>query len=372
MRKRKKLRNSTNSQNLLIFNYSMNESSQIFSHQPKVAKALTKEFAHVSVITNERPKNEYDLPANLSVHYVDWVPKQRFRNVFKLVSTVLKVERRFRPSIVFFHMTETQAAFIGPIYKMLGKYQVLWYAHISKPIRLKIAAAVMNQTLASTKGSSPLTDCIFIGQAIDVDVFSFRELEAFPDSLRVVHIGRLDPSKKIYELILWFLANRNDLNLGDLTIVGQPTFGNASYLKKIEEHFQKEIGEGLIKFRGKVDHVEIPGVLMDFDVFLHLFEGSLDKSVMESTACGIVTISNNSEFKEQFGTWRELIGNKEDSHFVSENVESFLVSEFRAIQELEISELKLELMRRRQVVQDRHSFVNWIDSVTRVLKEGTK
>jgi len=370
MLKRRQVKKVTKGQILLIFNYSMNESNQVFSHQQRVVIALTREFRHVCVITNEQPNNDFVHPSNLTIHNVKWVPKQRLRNLVKLIYSVLRVELRFRPTTVFYHMTETQAASLGPFYKLLCKYQVLWYAHASRPIRLRIAALFMNETLASTKGSSPLTETTLIGQAIDVGAFAFNELEILSDKLRIVHIGRLDPSKRISELITWFLKYRNELNLSDLTIFGRPTFGHANYLEKIETVFQKEIEEGLINLPGKASHAEIPGLLMDYDVFLHFFKGSLDKSVLESTACGVITISTNLEFREQFGTWRDRAEGFDKINSLPINDETFLVSEFNAIRRLEISDLRLELDRRRRVVIDNHSYGTWIEQLTKILKQG--
>ena len=61
-----------------------------------------------------------------------------------------------------------------------------------------------------------------------------------------------------------------------------------------------------------------------FDVFIHSFDGSLDKVLIEALAGGIPIVTTNLAFKEIFGSWATKIGatlNEELKSFLAMNEE---------------------------------------------------
>ena len=353
---------------LLIINYAMNKNSQVFSHQYRVAIELHKSFNETIVLTSELGEDLQSEGLPFPVRSTRWQSGKTFSNLAKLLYEVLKIEWKFKPKIVFYHMTNSHAAFLAPLFRLLGKRQVLWYAHTAYPTSLAIAKKFMNAVVTSTRGSSPLPDSIPLGQAIDLDIFKFQRHSLESKLMRVIHVGRIDPSKKIDELIQWFIENRDENNLGLLNIVGESTYGKEDYFRYLTQKYDFARKQKLLCFSGRINHEELGSTLEEHDLFLHLFEGSLDKAVLEAVACGIPVISINKEFLRVFGTWSRGSDSKWDKTFEQDRWELFLLYELKAFRLYSKRQLATELKRRRRIVETQHSLDLWIKNLVEILK----
>lgn len=353
-------RNSNSQQptsSLLIFNFSMNSSNPVFSHQPKVVELLANRFTNIEIITSD---HESPVSNRLIKHttFLNWPSINKIQKIYRLYKAAVKIEWKSRPKIVFYHMTDVQAALLGPIYKLMGKKQILWYAHTSNPLTLKFSSKYMNTILTSTQGSFPDGYLVkSIGQAIDVDTFTFTEKIASKRMLKVIHVGRLDPSKEIKSMIIWFLANRTNLQLESLTFVGTPTSSHHFYVAELQNFFRAQVELGIIVFLGPKSKDELPEILRNHDIFLHFFSGSLDKSILEATSIGLPVVTINEEYLKIFGTWSDSAPSNQE----------FLSDEFKAIANLSPKKLNLLLELKSSSVSNSHSLNRWINRLTDIM-----
>ena len=94
--------------------------------------------------------------------------------------------------------------------------------------------------------------------------------------------------------------------------------------------------------------------MLDSDVFIHSYIGSLDKTLVEATMIGLPVVTINPEYISQFGSW-------------SKAVPVTLVDEVKALLACAPKELTFELQRRREYSVLSHSLLHWTDELSRIL-----
>jgi glycosyltransferase involved in cell wall biosynthesis len=193
-----------------------------------------------------------------------------------------------------------------------------------------------------------------VGQAINPEIFFFKT-NLTQKLVSGVHIGRFDPSKRI-ELII---QECNKIRLMgyqiSLTQIGNPSS------QKFSEYRDKTLRSanlcnqaGWITIQESIPRERLPKILQEMDFFIHAFDGSLDKTLIEATMCGLPVVTTNAEYLQEFGSW-----NADSSSSLSE--------QFRFIYRMERPELVKELFRRRALCIEKHSSIHWQREVSRLL-----
>jgi hypothetical protein len=98
----------------------------------------------------------------------------------------------------------------------------------------------------------------------------------------------------------------------------------------------------------------VPGMLQNFDLFIHAYNGSLDKSVLESITSGVPVATLNNEFRVEFGTW-----NEDQAANLNEELLSCLVEDPKVL----VKKLKLQ----QEIVKESHSLDIWILRLVTIL-----
>jgi glycosyltransferase involved in cell wall biosynthesis len=336
--------------NLLIINYAMDENSQVFSHQIEVVRNLAEKFKHVYVITTSRGSGP--IPINVEVTESKWIQGKRLINSFRFIRIFLRVYWRDKNVVIFSHMTEVQSALISPLTRLLGVKHIIWYAHTSRSPAMSINRFLVDGIVTSTSGSCPYSGLkvTIIGQAIDEKSFIFHKRK-FETPFRFVNVGRLDPSKKIEELISTVSSINSYCADTSLTIVGAPS----SHIHSGYKDLILDMAEGLkghmsVNILDPVKRSLLPDFLNRFHFFIHGFEGSLDKTLVEATLCGLPVLTVNSEYRRLFGDWSPLSS-------------SDLEEQFLALRELDELNLSMELNRRYKIALNHHSSQAWTEKI---------
>jgi glycosyltransferase involved in cell wall biosynthesis len=256
-------------------------------------------------------------------------------------------------------MTDLPSVFFSPLTRLLRIPHVLWYAHSNYSIYLKISSLFVNRILTSTPGSCPYRGkkLSVVGQMVDETLFlPNRTRESF-QFLKILHVGRLDPSKNIKEVILTFLELFGQYDSATLSFIGTFTYGNERYLIDLKKEFSDEIGQGKIMLLGKLGRDEVVQRMNSSDLLLHAYQGSLDKVLVEAVLLELPVVSTNLEFNRIFGFGLEKAG-KVSKASLSEKCKVLL--------ETPKAELVNIAKSRREVALQGHSLTSWI---TRVLRE---
>lgn len=332
----------------------MDLDSALLSHQIEVVDLLADRFARVRVITGKVGTEL--VKKNVEVIETTWVQGKSIRNLYNLYFKALPIILRGDYDVVFFHMTDVQCAFLSPFIRLRRKNQYLWYAHTYNSIYLRWASKWVNNIITSTKGSCPIKSkkVLTIGQSINPRVFSpisFDELNFD----KLIHIGRFDKSKKIDHLIHCAKSLRTEFPSIELTIIGSPSDEKVSgWERDVQVQYADSISEGWLFFMRSIPRAEIPNFLRKSGVFIHAYLGSLDKSIIEATMLRVPVVTLNSEYIAEFGSW-------------SNNSTITLQEEFRALRALSRQNLDKELERRLDISKIRHSSLNWLDKLNKIL-----
>ena len=349
---------SNENRRLLVINYAMNSNNSVFAHQIDVVRKLANFYSAIHVITNEYEGEP--LPSNVKVNTVPWKNNEDLRNTIRFYKVFTKVFFQSRPHVIFSHMTEIQSALIAPFLKLIARPHYLWYAHTSPSVALKATHLFATGIVTSTPGSCPVrSQKVFpIGQAIDEKLFYLSRRAIRKSNMRAIHVGRLDPSKKILELIRTVSEGHFERYFESLTLIGNTTTGYETYHDQILSLINSYNGKSSISVLGAVQRIDLHTYLESHDVFLHAFIGSLDKSLVEATMSGIPVITANPEYLINIGSWSPvgIVG----ATTLEKELEHFLATDSKDIEK--------EIQRRHEIVHREHGLDSWVIKLLRILE----
>ena len=341
----------------------MNSKSLVFSHQREVVRELSQFFETVEVFTTEVSSDP--LPRKVKVSHIPWKVNSPLSNVVTVLKLLYPALIRNRNSVLFTHMTDVHSAILAPLTWLLKMRHVLWYAHANKSKYLIWSSFFVSKIVSSTPGSCNLginnRKVLYINQGIDSKNFPYFARSS--KRLRMIlYYGRLDPSKNIHMFSdLVFELNRSP-DKYSIDVFGRPAnLESEKYFFDVASSRKAKSQKAPITFHDPIARALIPDIAKKYDIFLNLFSGSLDKTLIESTFMGMPVITWNREYCSQFGTW--------SNSSVSETLD-FIIMEFEFINSLKETELHKEINRRLELAIRNHSFEGWINRLVVVLKEG--
>lgn len=345
--------------NLMVMNYSMNSDNLVFSHQVKIVKALTAHFDLVEVVTSE-PYRGPVLP-KVSIVDTNWQPGKAFRNIFLFYVRTLPVLFRNRKGVVFSHMTEVQSMLISPFCVLFRIRHFLWYAHANRSKYLLFNHFVTQGIITSTKGSCPIKGRkVFpIGQAVDVSEFHNNNRLPNVPPVNWYHVGRIDPSKRIELIIDSLNCFRNSYPNLQLHLYGEPSSSiHSQYFQSLKNRYCKEPFSNWVHFYGKLPNSLLAKEAVKHDGFIHAFEGSLDKSLIEAILLKRIVVSSNHEYLRYF------IGQKPNTELDSAGN---LKYQLHQVYESSSEKLLEEISRKYRIAEEEHSLNNWIRKLMIIL-----
>ena len=341
----------------------MSSKNLVFSHQREVVCELSQFFKTVEVFTTELDSEP--LPGNVKVSLIPWKANSPLSNVLTVLKLLYPTLIRNRTSVLFTHMTDVHAAILAPLTWLLKMRHITWYAHAKNSKYLIWSSFFVSKIVSSTPGSCNIGinkgKVLYINQGIDSKNFPFYDRA--PNRLRkILYYGRLDPSKNIHMFSdLIFELNRSP-NTYSIDVFGRPTnLESEKYFFDVALSHKAKSQKASITFCDPIERALIPDIAKKYDIFLNLFSGSLDKTLIETTFMGMPVITWNREYCSQFGTW--------SNSSVSETLD-FIIMEFEFINILNETELYKEIDRRLELAIRNHSFDGWINRLVVVLKEG--
>ena len=343
---------------LLILNYEMNLESQVFAHQIGVVNKLSKYFQKVTVLTGKALN--YQVNSNVQVISSGWQYDRKLSNISRLVLIFCRIIFSRNVDIVFSHMTSVQSAITSPLTRILGIKHYLWYAHASNNLALKISYLFTDKILTATSGSCPIkkSKVNIIGHSVDSQIFKKKNNISYPVK-NFIHIGRFDPSKNIDGIIQVIHKTRNIRNDLTLQIVGEPMSKEGTdYQFTVKKKYFNSQHFNWLNFQKAVTFDQVPKLLYNSDGFIHSFNGSLDKAIIEATLVGIPVVTINKEFINVFGCW-----SKKQKYF-----QVSLEEELEALLTLDQNELEDEIQRRYKIALGNFEIQGWINKVVTILQ----
>jgi len=285
--------------NLIIFNYEMNQDSKALAFCIDWVNAIAKNFDKVFVITLR--KGKFIVDSNVEVFSLDSDRTDRIIQILKLYKILFKLHKTHKIDGYFVHMAHKFVPFIYPFAKYYNQKIVLWYAHKSIPMSLKISEKLVDRIFSISFQSMRLQTDKFkpIGHGIDT-ANRFILKDSFSKKIKnIITVGRISKVKNTDLIVKSFLSlNKDDIFLyiaGDVV-----SNEDKIYLQEIKKLIPKEKEKNII-FLGNVSFDELPKFMQKIDLAVNLGDGALDKAILEPMAMGIPIITSNDSAKELFG-----------------------------------------------------------------------
>lgn len=319
---------------------------------------LSREFDEVTVIASYVGKT--DFAPHVTLYSLG---KEKNTSRFFRIKTFFELFSYHYASCdaVFFHQIPEFVIAAAPFLLSLKKRSVLWYAHKSVTLRLKIAEKLVDFIATSSPEGFrlPSKKVIYTGQAINTDLFMPRP----PDGARaekkfkLITVGRISPIKN-YEQIINACAVGAHIwpDEWSLSIVGGPLLPrDYSYLESLKHLIAEKNLSSHINFLGPAGYSRIPALLQNHDIFVNVSgTGSLDKAVFEAMSVGISVLTANEAY-------RSVVP---DAYFLEHTHPEFLAERIRQLGSEQRPNMAL-----RQIVVDYHSLDMTIAKLCSLLKD---
>lgn len=281
---------------LLLITQKVDEKDMYFSFFISWIKLISLEFDEVNVLCLE--KGTYNLPKNVKVFSLGKDKGiGKISQFFNFNKYIIGLDYDY----VLVHMNPIWVVLGGICWRLRRKKIFLWYTHKSVTLRLRMAEKMANKIFTASKESFRLQSpkVIVTGHGIDTDLFKPGENKTNGSKTKILTGGRITPSKDISLLIktAGILKNKNiDF---EINIFGEPILeSDFEYQAKIKKMISAMNLFDQVKFIGKVLNPEMPKLYRDHDIYVQLSTtGSLDKTILEAMACGLVVLSSNESAK---------------------------------------------------------------------------
>jgi len=276
---------------LVLFNFEMDQKSQALAFAIDWINEIAKNIDKLYVVSLRC--KEYKVRHNVEVICIKQDKKNKLQTILSIWKALKYIHKKDRVDGYFVHMAHYFVPIIYPFAKFYNQKIVLWYAHKSVTISLKIANFFTDIVVTSTKqGYRIKTNKLkILSQGIDTNKFNFKNQHKNIKNIAV--IGRISRIKNVKEIVESFTKLDND-DL-KLYIVGD-IMGDKTYLKEI-----REVANNNVVFVGSIPFNRLHEFYKNIDLTINLSDtGSLDKVIVESMAMGIPVITSNESAKELF------------------------------------------------------------------------
>jgi len=334
----------------------MDKNDPVLSQQTQVVARLVEHYSKVTVITGR--VGEYQKHSNLTVIDSNWVVGKNFANALRFLYKAIPFLIKRRPQVIFSHMTEVQSFLISLFSNLLNIKHFLWYAHKSKSFYLQWNHILLDGIITSTPGSCPISSPKIhaIGQAVDINQFPFRNLGNLKLE-KLIHIGRFDRSKNVSLIISEVGIARQRFPELFLTLIGAPSNSEEKkYSEAVIINAHNAVLDDWLNFKSSILRSEAPKILGQNDIFIHGYQGSIDKTLIEATLVGLPVVTINLEYHTEFGGW----GSEDES-------QNSLAKQIEYLKSLTLERLSSELKARRDIAVEKHSLEKWIEKLITVL-----
>jgi glycosyltransferase involved in cell wall biosynthesis len=274
---------------VFVFNLELNLESEVLA----VAHDWVEEFATIAskVYVFSTHIGSISLPENVKVVEIGGGSLlKKIIGLLRLFQQIPLIYELRRDLVVFHHMSPRTVLILGPIFRILGIPQGLWYSHSHKSLELVISSRIVNRLFSSTKQAIPLESkkSKFVGHGIPINKFIKWRDSNDKRSMQMVSVGRLASIKKYEHGIS--LANKLPGSKNSFLIIG-PGDQDSEYPVALRE-LAAALGVDLF-FSGPRNYQEIPDLMADTKYFFSGTPKSVDKAVIEAALSGAFVLSEN-------------------------------------------------------------------------------
>ena len=316
--------------NLLLVTQKVDKEDPVLGFFHKWIEELSKKFKSIKIICLE--EGEHSLPENVQVFSLGKLKKvassqylaSRVRYVWNFYKYIWRLRKEY--DAVFVHMNQEYVLLGGMFWKVFGKKIYFWRNHPKGNFLTRIAVAFSEKVFCASDSAFTAkfgkTEVMPVG--IDTSIFNLesRILNLESRKRNILFLGRMDRIKRP-ELLIEAL---NILNKQGVDFVsnfyGDPTPGTQDFYDNLKNKVSSLNLSQKINFYKGVPNYKTPDIYSQHRVFVNLTpSGSMDKTILESVACGCIPVVVNNFFREIFDPNMIV---KEDAKDVSNKIKFWL------------------------------------------------
>jgi len=285
---------------LLILTQKIDSDDPVLGFFHTWVEKLSPHFEKISVVCLE--KGRYNLPSNIKVYSLG---KEAGQNKLKYVSKffvyIIGLAREY--DAVFVHMNQEYVLLGGLFWKLLGKRVYLWRNHPEGSILTRIAVALSYKVFCTSPYSFTAkykkTSLLPVG--IDTDKFKVTRAQVERKQNSILFLGRMSPIKKPEILIEALSILHKEQVDFQANFYGDPLPKDKTYYASLLEKAASLGLDSKIIFHKAVANDKTPAIYSEHEIFVNLTPtGSMDKTILEATACGCIPIVSNDAYKGIF------------------------------------------------------------------------
>jgi len=292
----------------------------------------------------------------------------RFTYLYRLYKYTLSLFLKGEVDVLFVHMNEIYIWLLWPV-TFLFRIPIVWWkahGHLSKKSRkaIRLVRAIVTSSETGFPIDTPKRR--ILSQGIDTDIFAQKKV--YSERVHeLVSVSRISRIKHLEDLVdaMNVLVNEQGLDLHCNILGSAKDEDGELYLGEMKSLVEKYHLEKAITFVGAVRHEEVRAYYQRADIMVNTSNTrSLDKTVLEAMATGLMVVNSNIGFKEILAPFAH-------TQFEQGNVGQ-LASHVQAIAHMSPADRKGVGSRLRQVVIDEHNVNALIRKITVVLREVSK
>ncbi len=290
---------------LIIYNLETDLDSQVLAAAHDWVEAFAAQVDKVFVYSTHVGRT--NLPVNVVVKELGGGSfLRRLVGLFRLYKS-FAISLKHRSSVcVFHHMSPRTLLIVGPLFKIAGIKQGLWYSHSKKSLSLKYSQGFADRIFTSTPSAIPIVNSRvrYVGHGIKSKLLLVAVESPTVKREGILALGRIVPVKNI-ELAISAINESNYKDM-QITCIGPQSTEN-EYVKSLEL-FAKSLKVEL-NVEPPLPYSKIPQVLSGFDFIFTGTPRSVDKAAIEGAMSGCFVLGVEEEILEvtgMLGVWRDL------------------------------------------------------------------
>ncbi len=301
---------------------------------------FAKRFESVHVICLKEGK--HDLPAHVHIHSLGKEYGVSYiRYITRLMSYVWTL--RNEHDVVFSHMNPHYIVLAGWFWRLKKKKIFFWRNHAKMNVLTRIAASFARRVFYTSPYACTRIFSHAVQMPVGIDMSVFQpQADVNRRDHTVLLLGRLSPVK------------RPEIFMEASTLVPQYSFHSYGSVQEGAHAYHamlEEKSQGHVTFHSAVPNYETPKIYSAYDIYVNLTpEGSMDKTVLEASACGALVLVANTSFK----------GLVPEECLISGQSPEALASHIRVLTELPRETKEAYRVQLQRMVAEKHSLTQLV------------
>jgi glycosyltransferase involved in cell wall biosynthesis len=311
---------------MIIFNLATDENDPILAFTIDWINAF-HEAANVTEVISTHV-GSYSLPESIRVYEIGGgSPFRKAIAILKLLYHGVRIIGTTKNTLILHHMSTYTAMILGPLFRIRGFKQGLWYSHNRDSFILRAGSLAVNDIFTPTKDSFPFSSRKLhaVGHGISLKKFDLQSTDNAQRS-GIVSVGRISQVKRLDLLISG--VGKSGVHGAAITLIGPNTASNNLSERLVDLAAQNNVP---LNFLESAPYAQIGGIISKYSMCYTGSPKTVDKSAIEGALMGCFVLSENINVLEQTGMneiWK-IIGRTPPST-ISEQIQELSIYESRS------------------------------------------